>query len=667
MEDTFRSVDGALSIVDADGNVAGVDEQGRLKIAMDMCDAAHTLSGTKHTGQLVDSQIPSYITRDSELVTVSGALQYNIDNHTHTESDITDLDKYTQAEVDALIASASGTTDHSMLDSLTYSGSGHTGFAPEDHDHDDLYYLKDEVDDLVLSISGTVGDLPAVQVIRTTDYALTDTWLDIPFDITHVENNASVVEHDNTNKDRVLIKETGLFLVNYDFTANTTYACSSCVGKVSALTFIYTGSSTVSVEVKQDDDETRFGPQDVDPGEEFSVVGTDNGTFGNNVDIYVDTVETDNFHTSCSRPIGPGSISGDFTVVSGSSLTGGTLCPVDGYLDTIDSRIMANDTTVLSGSNRHVTTDGYDDDVLTASFIAELNEGDFVTLQSKNYTENYIMGADVTLNVTRLGGVKGDTGDTGDTGATGDTGDTGATGSTGVQGDTGAQGPAGSGSTINVSKDGSPVSGSPFESLNFVDFSMVEQTSSGTVTISGSAGGDSTGVGKAGQYDIPNATESFTVSFVEDMETVDYYLVGSVENQVDTYPAKYGFNISNTTTSGFDIELSDITDSANYKFNYAAVDGNVEAVGVPVPGPQGDQGIQGIQGIEGPPGSGIHNVVEDTTPQLGGDLDANGNAIVAAGHTASGTAQVVNVIYGTGTPPDASGYPEGTLFIKYMA
>ena len=46
-----------------------------------------------------------YVT-DTELTTVSGDLQTNIDGksdigHTHTEADITDLDKYTQAEVDA--------------------------------------------------------------------------------------------------------------------------------------------------------------------------------------------------------------------------------------------------------------------------------------------------------------------------------------------------------------------------------------------------------------------------------------------------------------------------------------------------------------------------------------------------------------------------------------
>jgi len=64
---------------------------------------------------------------------------------------------------------------------------------------------------------------------------------------------------------------------------------------------------------------------------------------------------------------------------------------------------------------------------------------------------------------------------------------------------------------------------------------------------------------------------------------------------------------------------------------------------------------------------GLNNIVEDTTPQLGGALDANGNAIVAADHGTATTAQVVNVVYGTGAAPTASTTTEGTLYIKYTA
>jgi plastocyanin len=56
--------------------------------------------------------------------------------HSHTESNISDLDKYTQAEVDGLITTISGKLDdHDELNNLDYASAGHTGFAPTSHSH----------------------------------------------------------------------------------------------------------------------------------------------------------------------------------------------------------------------------------------------------------------------------------------------------------------------------------------------------------------------------------------------------------------------------------------------------------------------------------------------------------------------------------------------------
>jgi len=339
------------------------------------------------------------------------------------------------------------------------------------------------------------------------------------------------------------------------------------------------------------------------------------------------------------------------------------LCPVGNFIDTIESRVLKNDSTMLSNSIRRVRADANDDDILTASFLAILSAGDFIVLQARNEAEVYRCEPDINLNVTRLMGVKGDIGDTGPTGASGIQGEQGEQGETGA---TGPQGPAGTGSTINVFED-DVLTGSGISNLNFEGNVGTVDEGSGylTVTISGTSGSS----GRAGQYNIGNSIGTFTVPFDSNMDDLNFFVVGSIENQTDTYPAKYGFNISNTTVSGFTVELSDITDSANYKFNYTAVDSDVEAVGVSIPGPQGEQGIQGDQGVEGPPGSGIHNVVEDTTPQLGGDLDTNNNAIVASDHGTATNAEVVNVIYGTGAAPTVSGgeYPIGTLYFRYAA
>jgi hypothetical protein len=55
------------------------------------------------------------------------------------------------------------------------------------------------------------------------------------------------------------------------------------------------------------------------------------------------------------------------------------------------------------------------------------------------------------------------------------------------------------------------------------------------------------------------------------------------------------------------------------------IQGNVGATGPQgIQGNVGATGPQGIQGNVGPAGSGLANVVEDTTPELGGNLDLNG-------------------------------------------
>ena len=67
---------------------------------------------------------------------------------------------------------------------------------------------------------------------------------------------------------------------------------------------------------------------DVEPGDEFTVKGNDKkGTLGKEIFIYVG--EDMNLHTkidtSCSKPIGPGLIYGDFEIIEGYSLKGGPL------------------------------------------------------------------------------------------------------------------------------------------------------------------------------------------------------------------------------------------------------------------------------------------------------------------------------------------------------
>ena len=69
----------------------------------------------------------------------------------------------------------------------------------------------------------------------------------------------------------------------------------------------------------------------------------------------------------------------------------------------------------------------------------------------------------------------------------------------------------------------------------------------------------------------------------------------------------------------------------------------IEVVKVGLRGPMGPKGedggpgIQGIQGIQGDQGLGMLSVIEDTAPQLGGELDAGAHTIGFTQQTATGT------------------------------
>ena len=67
----------------------------------------------------------------------------------------------------------------------------------------------------------------------------------------------------------------------------------------------------------------------VPTGGEFTVFGDDKkGKLKKNTVVFVNGVETEEIHTSCSQPIGPGTVFGNFVVVSAVSEKNGPVCPV---------------------------------------------------------------------------------------------------------------------------------------------------------------------------------------------------------------------------------------------------------------------------------------------------------------------------------------------------
>jgi len=418
-----------------------------------------------------------------------------------------------------------------------------------------------------------LGDLPCLQIRRTTDYTFTSSWVDIAFDTTDIENNTDAIEHDDTNTDRILIKEDGYYKIDYgmsiEYTNNakfqgrirkndttvisgslmsvvddndtdecgTAFIANLSSGDFLTLQLGFTDGSPGAGTAKADVIITIFKLQGCkgdkgDPGQD----GQDGAPgAGSTINVYKDDVlvsgspfEALNFAnfsmveatssgivTISGSGVGEPSAGTTLAVVQARRSTSYTL--TTGYVDitfdltdeeTDNSVIEHNDTNTeridikedgtylisydfdidasttiwdttfteaqikkngaaaLPGSWSRTTT--YNDDSidgsplfhdhLSNSLIATMSNGDYITLQLKYSNDVADTAANGTLKVIKLNGIKGDQGLPG-------------------------------GGYIDVEKDGQSVSGSPFNVLDFAGFDIVEQTVSGTVTISGSIGG----------------------------------------------------------------------------------------------------------------------------------------------------------------------------------
>ncbi len=71
------------------------------------------------------------------------------------------------------------------------------------------------------------SDQPGVQTRRTTDQLFTLAWADVPLDATDFENTPATVEHNNTNTDRIDLKEAGAYWIFYRVDADVTPTANS--------------------------------------------------------------------------------------------------------------------------------------------------------------------------------------------------------------------------------------------------------------------------------------------------------------------------------------------------------------------------------------------------------------------------------------------------------
>ncbi len=106
-------------------------------------------------------------------------------------------------------------------------------------------------------------------------------------------------------------------------------SCAACDGKVTTLTLKYQGKYNALITVKQKDGTVVFNAL-VAAGASFTITGVDKGTLGTEIEIFVNGTSKTKIHTSCSKPIGPGQVWGDFLITEGASKNGGALCPLNG-------------------------------------------------------------------------------------------------------------------------------------------------------------------------------------------------------------------------------------------------------------------------------------------------------------------------------------------------
>ncbi len=77
---------------------------------------------------------------------------------------------------------------------------------------EDLAKAIQDINDTIIT-----GDLPCLLVKESSTPSVPATLTEMTFDTTVIENDSNTIEHDNTNTERLQIKETGLYMVDYDF------------------------------------------------------------------------------------------------------------------------------------------------------------------------------------------------------------------------------------------------------------------------------------------------------------------------------------------------------------------------------------------------------------------------------------------------------------------
>lgn len=117
---------------------------------------------------------------------------------------------------------------------------------------------------------------------------------------------------------------------NISLGLETEEPCVECDSNIVELTFRYIGASQESaVRIETLNGDILFNDT-VEIDELFTISGNaSDGTFSSDLIVFIDNEQVAQLATDCSQIIGPGLLVGSLEIVSGSTQTGGHLCPVE--------------------------------------------------------------------------------------------------------------------------------------------------------------------------------------------------------------------------------------------------------------------------------------------------------------------------------------------------
>ncbi|WP_282041287.1 hypothetical protein [Winogradskyella flava] len=152
-------------------------------------------------------------------------------------------------------------------------------------------------------------------------------------EITPGGNNSKVkVDLENTSGVafmEIIMNSSGA-IDNISLELETEENCVDCDSNITQLVFEYVGFSPQAIVRIETSDGQLIFENTLQVNEEFTLTGNNtDGTFSDSIVLFVDGEQVDILATDCSEVIGPGLFIPGLEIVSGTTLSGGQLCPVE--------------------------------------------------------------------------------------------------------------------------------------------------------------------------------------------------------------------------------------------------------------------------------------------------------------------------------------------------